>query len=105
MAIALTHSGTSVYSSDSPSDELLVGTADGVVTLQRAEPRPGSEWRTAARSLERCHISSIIFPSPNLTFAAIYHGGVMMSRDRGRSWEHRDNGISPNDVHSLGATM
>jgi hypothetical protein len=50
-----------------------------------AEPRPGSEWRTAARTLERCHISSIIFPSPDLTFVALYHGGVMMSRDRGKS--------------------
>ncbi|HEY6420664.1 MAG TPA: hypothetical protein VIX59_16850 [Candidatus Binataceae bacterium] len=104
MAIALTHSGTSVYSSDSVSDELLVGTADGVVILQRAEHRPGSEWRIAVRSLKGSHISSIILPAPELTLAAIYHGGIMMSRDRGRTWERRDNGISHNDVYSLGAT-
>src|SRR5208282_73033 len=104
MALALTHSGTSVYSSDSASAELFVGTADGVVTLQRKERRPGSEWRIAARSLEGSHISSIIFPTAELTFAAIYHGGVMMSRDGGRTWEHRDNGILPDDVHSLGST-
>jgi hypothetical protein len=92
MALALTHSGTSVYSSDSASAELLVGTADDVVTLRRTERRPGSEWRIAERSLEGSHISSIIFPTAELTFAAIYHGGVMMSPDGGRTWEHRDNG-------------
>jgi photosystem II stability/assembly factor-like uncharacterized protein len=106
MTIALTHSGTSVYSgsSDSPSDELMVGTADGIVTLQRADRRPNTEWRIAARSLKGSHISSIIFPARDVTFAASYHGGIMMSPDLGRTWERRDNGIAVNDVHSLGAT-
>jgi|SRR5208282_402351 len=104
MAIALTHSGTSVYSSDSPSRELLVGTTEGIVRLERLEDRPGSPWRIAARSLEGSHISSIIVPAPELTLAAIYHGGVMMSRDRGRTWERRDHGVAHNNVYSLGAT-
>src|SRR5437899_2295356 len=104
MAIALTHSGTAVYSSDTPSNELMVGTADGIVTLARIEPRSGSAWRIARRSLNGSHVSSIIFPVPDLTLAAIYHGGIMMSRDGGRSWERRDNGVAHDDVYSLGAT-
>jgi photosystem II stability/assembly factor-like uncharacterized protein len=104
MAIALTHSGTSVYSSGAPSDELMVGTADGITTLRRTDRAPGSEWKTAARSLKGSHISSIIFPTPDLTLAAIYQGGIMMSRDGGASWERRDSGIAHNDVYSLGAT-
>ncbi|HXW83358.1 MAG TPA: hypothetical protein VEJ86_03065 [Candidatus Binataceae bacterium] len=102
MAIALTHSGTSVYSSDAPSRELLVGTADGIVALERAA-QSGS-WQVAARALAGKHISSIIFPTPDLVLAAIYHGGIVLSRDRGRNWEPRDRGIAHNDVYSLGAT-
>ena len=103
MAIALSHSGTSVYSSDSRSRELLGGTADGIVTLERTQEARG--WRVGARALKGSHISSMIIPQPGLMLAAIYHGGVMMSRDGGRSWERRDNGIAHNDVYSLGATM
>src|SRR5215471_3787166 len=100
MTIALSHSGTSVFSSERPSLELLVGTADGVMTLRKT----GTEWKVAAKSLQGSHISSIIFPAPGLTMASIYHGGIMMSRDGGATWEHRDNGIAHNDVYSLGAT-
>ncbi|HYB91710.1 MAG TPA: hypothetical protein VEC38_11770 [Candidatus Binataceae bacterium] len=103
MAIALTHSGTSVYSSDSPSRELLVGTADGIVTLERTQR--ARSWRVAARALQGSHVSSMIIPQPDLMLAAIYHGGIMMSRDGGKSWAHRDNGIAHNDVYSLGATI
>jgi hypothetical protein len=105
MAIALTHSGTSVYSSDSPSRELLVGTADGIVTLERIDARAASGWRIAARTLNGSHISSVIFPAPDLILAAIYHGGIMMSCDNGKSWEARGNGLTHNDVYSLGATI
>src|SRR5215469_8788026 len=100
MAIALSHSGTSVFSSPRPSIDLLVGTADGVATLRKT----GAEWKVAAKSLQGSHISSIIFPAPGLTMASIYHGGIMMSRDNGVTWERRDNGIAHNDVYSLGAT-
>src|SRR5215472_6887281 len=104
MTIALTHSGTSVYSSSSPSEEMLVGTADGVVMMRRAGSAAGSEWDVAVRSLKGSHISSIIFPTPDLTLASIYHGGIMISHDGGANWERRDRGITHNDVYSLGAT-
>lgn len=100
MTIALTHSGTSVYASEKPSHELLVGTADGVVKLHRN----GSEWQVAGQSLRGSHISSIIFPSPGVVLASIYHGGVMMSRDGGETWARRDSGVADIDVYSLGAT-
>ncbi len=102
MAITLTHSGTSVYASDRPSRELLVGTADGVVRLERTKELHG--WRVGEQTLKGAHISSMIMPQAGLMLAAIYHGGVMMSRDDGKTWEHRDAGIAHNDVYSLGAT-
>ena len=35
MAIGLSHGGTTIYSSPSPSKEVLVGTREGVVTIAR----------------------------------------------------------------------
>ena len=104
MTIALTHSGTAVYSSSSPSREVLVGTAGGIVTLERLEQRPGSKWRVAADSLKGSHISAIIMPEAGLMLAGIYKGGIMMSRDGAKTWERRDDGIVHRDVYSLGAT-
>jgi len=104
MAIALSHSGTSVYSSESVSDEIMVGTADGIVILRRTEHKVGSSWRVVARVLAGSHVSSIIFPNPDSTVAAIYFGGVVMSHDGGKSWERCDNGIDHKNVYSLAAT-
>ena len=35
MTIALSHGGTTIYSSPSPSNEVLVGTREGVLTIAR----------------------------------------------------------------------
>ena len=58
MALGLSHSGPNLYSSPAPSRELLVGTRDGVVILERAGL--GSPWRVAQRALPGRHISSMI---------------------------------------------
>ena len=49
MAIGLSHGGSTLYSSPSPSQEVLVGTREGVVTIERAGS--GSEWRLKHRAL------------------------------------------------------
>jgi photosystem II stability/assembly factor-like uncharacterized protein len=104
MAIALSHSGKSVYASSSFSDEILIGTAAGIVSLRRTEHKAGSSWRVAARTLAGSHVSSIIFPNPETVVAAIHFGGVVLSRDGGKTWGHCDNGIEHKNVYSLAAT-
>ncbi len=98
MAIALSHGGTTIYSSPSPSDEVLVGTTEGVVILGRQS----SGWEVVHRSLPDAHISSIIMPPESgLIFAGVFHGGIHASSDGGRTWERRDEGLTQEDVFSL----
>lgn len=100
MAIGLSHGGTTIYSSDKPSSQILVGTAQGVATIERA----GSEWRLGQRTLPDKHISSLIKePESGLTFAGIFNGGVAVSADDGKTWEARNNGMTQNNVYSLNA--
>lgn len=84
MAIGLSHGGTTIYSSPSPSKELLVGTREGVVTIERETS--GSKWRVALRALTDNHISAIMKePESGLTFAGAFHGSVHASADGGRT--------------------
>jgi photosystem II stability/assembly factor-like uncharacterized protein len=102
MAIGLSHGGTTIYSSSSPSKEILVGTREGVVTIARASS--GSEWKVTQRAMTDKHISAIIKePESGLTFAGAFHGSVHASADNGKSWEPRDNGLTQTDVYSLAA--
>ena len=83
MAIALSHGGTTIYSSPSRSNEVLVGTKEGVVTIQR--DGAGAGWRVAHRSLTDRFISCILKePESGLTFAgAFYDGSIHASHDDG----------------------
>ncbi len=100
MAIALSHGGSNIYSSPSRSDQLLLGTKDGVVILERT-PR-GSGWRVAHRTLSNLHISSIIVePENGMIFAGAFFGSIHSSVDGGKTWERRDVGLPINDVYSL----
>ena len=100
MAIGLSHGGTTIYSNTTPSKQILVGTREGVVTIER----DGAEWRIGPRALADKHISAIIRePVSGLLFAGAFHGGVMASADEGKSWEARNGGMSQNNVYSLAA--
>ena len=103
MAIGLSHGGSTVYSSPSPSKEVLVGTQEGVVILAR--DAEGKGWSVAHRALTDAHISAIIMePESGLTFAGVFGGTVFASADDGRTWEERGDGITHQDVYSLAAT-
>ena len=100
MAIGLSHGGSTIYSSPSPSPEVLIGTREGVVTVER--PASGSEWRVKHRALTDKHISSIIKePESGLTFAGAFSGSVHASADDGKTWEPRGNGLTETNVYSL----
>jgi photosystem II stability/assembly factor-like uncharacterized protein len=102
MAIGLSHGGTTVYSSPSLSNEVLVGTREGVVTLAR--DGSDQDWKVIRRAMTDKHISAIIKePESGLTFAGAFHGSVHASADGGKSWESRDQGLTQNDIYSLAA--
>src|SRR5687767_14665016 len=99
MAISLSHGGPTMYASATPADEVLVGTAKGVVTLKR----DGAGWRVAKDALVDTHISAILIDDESGTiFASGYRdGGLQASEDGGNSWQRRDNGISESNIYSI----
>jgi photosystem II stability/assembly factor-like uncharacterized protein len=100
MAIGLSHGGSTIYSSPTLSQEVLVGTREGVVTIEREAS--GSQWRVKHRVLTDKHISAILNePESGLTFAGAFHGSVHVSADDGKTWEPRGNGLSQTNVYSL----
>jgi len=100
MAIGLSHGGTNVYSASERSDQLWVGTQDGIVRFERTN----SQWREAQRALRGQHISSIIFEkTTGSMFAGAFFGSIHASTDGGKTWERRDNGMTIHDVYSLAA--
>ncbi|HLY65283.1 MAG TPA: hypothetical protein VKU60_07110, partial [Chloroflexota bacterium] len=99
MAIGVSHGGANVYASDSRSDQVLVGTKNGVVLLERS----GSGWHATHRALEGMHVSSIApEPEGGTIFAGVFFGSIYASSDGGRTWEVRDEGLTHHDVYSLG---
>jgi photosystem II stability/assembly factor-like uncharacterized protein len=98
MAIGLSHGGTTIYSSPSLSNEVLVGTREGIAIIERQ----GSGWRVGQRAITDKHISAIMMePQSGLTFAGAFHGGVHVSADGGRTWEPRSEGLAQNNIYSL----
>jgi photosystem II stability/assembly factor-like uncharacterized protein len=102
MTIALSHGGTTIYSSPSPSNEVLVGTREGILTIARENS--DAEWQVTHRAIPDKHISAMITePESGLMFAGAFHGSVQMSADGGKSWEPRGNGMTQDNVYSLAA--
>jgi photosystem II stability/assembly factor-like uncharacterized protein len=100
MAIALSHGGTTIFTSTSPSQEVLVGTREGIVTIQRNAG--GSGWHVAQRSLTDRHISAIAFdPESGTIFAGAFKGGLFASTDGGKTWSECMDGLTEDDVYSL----
>ncbi len=104
MAIGLSPGGSTIYSFPSPSKELLIATAQGVVIIER--DASGPTWHVAHRALTERHISAIIKePQSGLIFAGAFQGSVSISADGGRTWDLRDNGLSERDVYSLASAQ
>ena len=102
MAIALSHGGSTIYSSPSRSDEVWVGTKEGIVVIERDSGDSG--WRVTRRMLEDKHISAIVSDAESgLTFVGAFHGSLQVTADGGRSWEVRNHGLTEIDVYSLAA--
>jgi hypothetical protein len=104
-----------------PHDERVVYMGIGPIRLFRSEdtgktwePLDGmlnfgdevkKKWGVPARlvGVEFPHVRHIfIHPDDrNLLFVLLEHGGVLLSRDRGKTWEDRSEGISYVDMHYI----
>ena len=104
MTIALSHGGSTIYSSSSRSNEVWVGTREGIVVIERDST--GSGWNVARCTLTDKHIGAILRePQSGLTFAGAYHGSVHVSADEGRTWESRNKGLTEHDVYSIASVQ
>lgn len=77
------------------ADTLMIGTTDGVFTLQRSDK---GEWSLAHRALQGCFVSSLTARADGTLFAATHGVGVARSDDRGRTWRWINAGLGQFDV-------
>jgi len=100
MALGLSHGGAAIYSSPSRSNEVWVGTKEGIVVIERGV----GGWQVTRRLLTDKHISAILSDAESgLTFVGAFHGSLQVSADGGKNWEMRNNGLTQHDVYSLAA--
>jgi photosystem II stability/assembly factor-like uncharacterized protein len=89
-----------MYRSSAPSRQVLVGTIQGVVCMERNAD--GHGWHVAHRGLSDKHIHALLIePDSGTIFAGVNHGSLFASSDGGHTWERRDNGLTEPDVYSL----
>ena len=99
MLAGLAPNGQSEYRGGGKPRQVMVGTLDGLVTLERGD---GGAWDVAARSLEGCHISCIaVLPEQGLIFAGLHGDGLFVSGDGGAAWERKVNGLSSTHVFTV----
>jgi photosystem II stability/assembly factor-like uncharacterized protein len=100
MMITLSHGGPTIYRSAAPSRQVLVGTIEGVVRIER--DLSGSGWHVADRALTDKHVHAILIePESGTIFAGMKHGSLFASDDGGRTWERRAKGLTEHNVYSL----
>src|SRR5687768_15417721 len=100
MAITLSHGGPTIYRSPEPSRQVLVGTIDGVVCIEREAG--DRTWRVAHRTLTGKHIHALLLePESGTLFAGVNHGSIFASSDGGKTWERRDKGLTEHNIYSL----
>src|SRR5579862_5445672 len=101
MKACLSPNGLNNHSGQERASQLLVGTAEGVSSLERE----GSGWRKAGRTLEGRHISSLLLePKRGGIFAGVHGSGLYFSADGGATWEARMGGLAHEHVFSLSCT-
>jgi photosystem II stability/assembly factor-like uncharacterized protein len=104
MTVSVSPNGKNFYESASPTNEVLVATLNGIVSLTRSGP--GAEWRESRRMLEGKHAGSIAIDSRSgAIFAGAHKGGLWASFDGGSSWERRDSGMETDDVYGLNCVL
>jgi len=98
MRVLMSIGGPSVFETDQPADEILVGTVNGVAWLRRA----GGTWRETVRTLEGKHVSNLVEdPETGRLFAGTHGEGIHASDDGGRTWTRKDRGVDHANIYSM----
>lgn len=100
--ICLSANGNTLCESKEAARTLLVATVEAVFEFERADAR--AAWRLARNDiLPGRHVSALAYePRSGLLFAALhFQGGVLLSDDRGRTWEPRNEGLKSGHAYSL----
>jgi photosystem II stability/assembly factor-like uncharacterized protein len=94
--------GPTVFETRTPADEILAGTARGVVWLRRGGR--GEPWRVSHRALADYHISNLVEdPASGRLFAGTHGDGIHASDDGGRTWQRKDRGVSHANIYAMSA--
>ena len=100
MALTLSPGGDTIFSSSSSSDEVWIGTKEGVALITR--DGTGSGWKVSRRALTDKHIHAVIIePISGTIFAGASHDSIYASEDGGHTWDRRDNGLTEPQIYSL----
>ena len=100
MRVLMSIGGPTVFETGTPADEILIGAANGVARLRRAER--GAPWRETSRALEGKHVSNLVEdPETGRLFAGIHRDGIYASDDGGRTWQRKDRGVAHDNIYSM----
>ena len=100
MRILMSIGGPTVFETDAPADELIVGTVNGVAWLERTDR--GKPWRETHRALPGLHISNLVEdPETGRLYAGTHGDGIHASDDNGRTWQRKDRGVTHANLYSM----
>ncbi|MBX5490053.1 MAG: exo-alpha-sialidase [Chloroflexi bacterium] len=100
MLVCVSPDGGNRYAGTAPPTRLLVGTVDGVFTVER--PAADTAWQVTGQALGGQHISALLYePRRGGLFAGCHTGGLYASLDGGRTWESRTRGLPAEHIWTL----
>ena len=88
---------------DGPANRVLVGSFEGVATLER---NGGSGWELTGRSLRDRHVGQLVYePVSGKLFAGCHAGGGLWVSDdgEGKDWRQLTNGVDRPHIYALAA--
>ena len=102
MRVLMSIGGPTVFETDAPANDVLIGTANGVVCLER--DGRGARWRASRRALAGIHVSNLVEDRVTGRLFAGTHGqGIHASDDGGRTWQRKDHGVAHPNIYSMSA--
>ncbi|MGE0116284.1 MAG: WD40/YVTN/BNR-like repeat-containing protein [Steroidobacteraceae bacterium] len=101
MLTCLSPNGAQLTSADTPIDQVMVATVQGLHTLQRGAP--GAPWRVVASVLEDRQISALLLEPRSGRLYAGTHGnaGLWVSEDGGKQWRELTNGLTSKHIYTI----
>jgi sortilin (neurotensin receptor 3) len=97
--ILLSNGGTNIQQARSASNEILVGTVDGVALLAKGE----RGWMVKHRALQGVFVSAVTASEDGTLFAATRGVGIARSTDGGFKWQWVNEGLAHHEFWSARA--